>query len=171
MKKSLSDYALLAEVVSAIAVVVSLVFVGLQVRQGADETAANTNALYIESYQDLVNNINTSTSILADNPEFAEIFVRITAGGEFGDPIEEFRFGIYLFQIFRHGDLAYRQFENNLIDEETTLSALQIVRVNTISKRGRLFWEQFIATLGNQRYVDFVESMPAICPPGWDCDD
>ena len=45
MKEKLQEYALLAEIFSAIAVVLSLIFVGLQIRQGAEETAANTAAI------------------------------------------------------------------------------------------------------------------------------
>jgi len=45
VKEKLQEYALLAEIFSAIAVVLSLIFVGLQIRQGAEETAANTAAI------------------------------------------------------------------------------------------------------------------------------
>jgi hypothetical protein len=45
MKEKLQEYALIAEIVSAACIVLSLIFVGLQVRQGAEETAANTAAV------------------------------------------------------------------------------------------------------------------------------
>ena len=42
MKEKLQEYALIAEIISAIAIVLSLIFVGLQVRQGSEATDANT---------------------------------------------------------------------------------------------------------------------------------
>ena len=45
MKAKLEEYAFIAQIVSAVAIVVSLVFVGLQVRLGAQETAANSEAI------------------------------------------------------------------------------------------------------------------------------
>ena len=45
VKEKLQEYALIAEIISAAAVVADLVFVGLVVRQGAEETAANTVAI------------------------------------------------------------------------------------------------------------------------------
>ena len=45
MKQKLQEYALVAEIISAICIVLSLIFVGLQVRQGAQETQENSVAL------------------------------------------------------------------------------------------------------------------------------
>ena len=45
MKEKLQEYALLAEVISAIAIVISLIFVGFQINQGNLETALNTKAI------------------------------------------------------------------------------------------------------------------------------
>ena len=45
MKEKLQQYALVAEIVSALAIVLSLIFVGLQVKQGSEQTAANTEAI------------------------------------------------------------------------------------------------------------------------------
>ena len=42
MKEKLQEYALLAEVISAIAIVISLIFVGLQIQEGNRETRAAT---------------------------------------------------------------------------------------------------------------------------------
>lgn len=45
MKEKLQEYALIAEIVSALCIVLSLIFVGLQVQQGAEETAQNSRVL------------------------------------------------------------------------------------------------------------------------------
>ena len=63
MKRSLSDYALLAEIVGAIAVVVSLIYVGISVNQ-------NTSALMVANHQALVAMDQDTTDWFKD-PEFA----------------------------------------------------------------------------------------------------
>ena len=47
----LKDYAFVAEILSAVAVVASLIFVGFQVQQQAEETALNTRAIQVGAYQ------------------------------------------------------------------------------------------------------------------------
>jgi len=41
MKEKLQEYALIAEIISGIAIVISLVFVGIQIQQGTEETVAS----------------------------------------------------------------------------------------------------------------------------------
>jgi len=45
MKEKLQEYALIAEMISAICIVLSLVFVGLQVRQGVPHRALNRKSM------------------------------------------------------------------------------------------------------------------------------
>jgi hypothetical protein len=61
----LEKWALIAEIVSAFAIVLSLIFVGIQISQSSDETALNTSAIQVGAYQELVGqimDINTSVS-------------------------------------------------------------------------------------------------------------
>jgi len=45
VKEKLQEYALIAEIIGAVAIVFSLVFVGVQVQQGSIQTEANTEAI------------------------------------------------------------------------------------------------------------------------------
>jgi len=51
MKEKLQEYALVAEIIGGVAIVISLVFVGVQVSQTAEETATNTTAIRASAYQ------------------------------------------------------------------------------------------------------------------------
>lgn len=44
MKEKLQEYALVAEIISALAVVAGLVFVGLEINQSTEQNALNTRA-------------------------------------------------------------------------------------------------------------------------------
>jgi len=76
----LEKWALIAEILSAMAVVASLVFVGLQVRQGAEETALNTRTIQTSAYQDLTAQLGTLNTLVIDNSDFAEALSRFNQG-------------------------------------------------------------------------------------------
>ena len=71
MKDKLQEYALIAEIISAICIVLSLIFVGLQVRQGAEETAANTAAIQSTVRQSLMEADKDLLLFAAGNPQVA----------------------------------------------------------------------------------------------------
>ena len=48
----------IAEIASAVAVVISLVFVGLEIRNSAEQSNLNTQALQISAYQSLMESIS-----------------------------------------------------------------------------------------------------------------
>ena len=54
----LERWALIAEIVGGVAIVLSLIFVGLQVRQSAEQTALNTDAIRADAIQSLVGQIS-----------------------------------------------------------------------------------------------------------------
>jgi hypothetical protein len=69
MKEKLQEYALIAEIISAICIVLSLIFVGLQVRQGAEETAANTAAIRGSVRQSLMEADKDLLLFAVENPD------------------------------------------------------------------------------------------------------
>jgi len=75
MSKKLQDFALVAEIVGAIAVVISLIFVGLSVRQ-------NTDAVQVANHQALVAMDSEKNTWLRD-PEFAAVYE--TARNDFSE--------------------------------------------------------------------------------------
>jgi hypothetical protein len=71
---------MLAEVGSATAVVVTLVFAGLQLREASRQTALNTTSVQVAAYQDLNAQISHFNELLLDL-EVDHVFDRITDSG------------------------------------------------------------------------------------------
>lgn len=65
---SLQDWGALGELVGGLAIIVSLLYVGLQIRQGASATRAATNQAFTEQFSDLILQIT--------RPELRDIFWR-----------------------------------------------------------------------------------------------
>jgi hypothetical protein len=118
---------LITEVGSAIAVVVSLVFVGLEVRETARQTELNTEAIRIAAYQDLISQISSINELVLE-PEAAAAYAHLsspdTDWGTLSDE-EQARVTRIFFLLVRHADMAYYQFEKGLLPEDRLESALR----------------------------------------------
>lgn len=124
MKDKLQEYALIAEIISAFAVVASLIFVGLEIRQSSEETLQNTRALEINAYQDLISQISSMNKLVIEDPTFAELYDRVIQGEIPQNGTEKRRIDAYFILSARHGDMAYRQYRAGLIDQASLNSAL-----------------------------------------------
>ena len=159
MKQNLREYALLAEILSATAVVASLIFVGFQVQQQSDETALNTRAIETAAYQDLISQISQINTLVIENGDFATIRDKGFRGIEFENEAERDRFNAYVNLLGRHGDLAYRQYTQGLISENDLNSVLTPLRVMILgSEAFRNRWLQLARGL-DPEYVQHVEEL------------
>ena len=137
----LEKWALLAEILSAIAVVSSLVFVGLQVRQGAEETALNTRAIQVNAYQNLTAQLSTVNSLVIENSDLAEAFSRIYQPDAPVSELAEIKLRSLMTLVYRHGEMAFVQYQNGLIGESQLESMLAPVVAVLASETGRQTWE------------------------------
>jgi hypothetical protein len=158
----LERWALIAEILSAVAVVVSLIFVGLQVRQGADETALNTKAIQTSAYQDLAAQISNLNVVLIENPELIELIERVRAGEELSSAVESRQVSSFVLNVFRHGEMAYIQYENGLIDEPSMVAMLSPVQFMLNVEYGREVWTATGGREGlNPRFISYVDELTA----------
>jgi len=129
MKERLQEYALIAEIVSALAVVAGLIFVGLEIRQSTDQAALNTRAIEVAAYQDLIGQIIDINRDVINDAELMDIVHRGQANEiDPFDQIESGRYNRYIIIITRHADLACFQYKQGLISAERMAAALEIFR-------------------------------------------
>jgi hypothetical protein len=160
----LHTFAIWAEIVAAVAVVVSLVFVGLQIRQGTAETALNTRVAEAAAYQDLQAQLTVITTVQIEHPELRRVLSRVHSG----EALDEDDHRLYLAfarLIIRLGDLAYYQRQTQLIDDARLASMLSPLRVEVLSNSlGRSIWESMAGSLV-QGFVDYVDKTLLAEPP------
>ena len=128
----------LAEATGFIAIIASLVFVGIESRNSTKQSMLNTQALEITAYQALMSNINDVNALSLESPIAAEAMAKIWSDEAFD--AEQFQLERVLYILFRHGDLAFYMYERGAIDEERLRSAIAPVPIN--SEVGRDFWER-----------------------------
>ena len=84
-----------AEAIGFLAIIASLVFVGIETRNSTKQSELNTQALEIAAYQALMSNIDNVNALSLESPAAAATMARIW-----------------------DGDLAYFMYERGAIDEE-----------------------------------------------------
>ena len=135
---------LLAQIASAAAVAISLVFVALEVRETAEQTALNTVSLQVTAYQELIGQIDEWNRVMLD-PDLAELWGRVRdTNGDWSEfsAIDERRARSLLFLLFRHADMAFYQYERGMLPDERLESALVPFYSTLDAPMGREHWER-----------------------------
>ena len=122
------------------AIIASLIFVGIETRNSTKQAALTTQAMEISAYQELMDNIAELNTLVVQDAEVAAFLYRAYRTTEELTDLEKFRLGRNIFLRFRHGDIAYFQFEREAIDEARLRSALQVLNLG--NPRVREFWDQ-----------------------------
>ena len=139
------------EGVGVIAIIASLVFVGIETRNSTRQSALTTQALEITAYQELMTNIE-ELNILSLQSESTAVVMRSL--WEPGEDLDDFRQTRALYLLLRHGDMAFFLYERGAIDEERLRSAIAPIDLNNPIIRD--FWNARKSTFasGYQNYMD-----------------
>lgn len=133
MKEKLQEYALIAEIVSALAVVAGLIFVGLEINQSTDQNVLNTRAMEADGYQNLIGQIIEINNLAINNSELNEIVMKGNSG-ELTDPYELNRFSTWRINILRHADMACYQYQLGVLDEKRLAASMAIFMATVYPK-------------------------------------
>ena len=109
MKEKLQEYALIAEIVGGIAIVASLLFVGLQINQN--------NKLIEASAMNASNERTDNTSRMGIEYGISEIILKIRDKEELSLS-ERARLTVFVETLLRHFETTYFQYSLGLINEE-----------------------------------------------------
>jgi len=147
MNQKLSDWASIAEIISAVAIVISLIFVGMEIRR-------NTEAEYLSSYDRLLAEMTDWRMTLATNPETlaAWFSYQEAVDPESVDPTVWRTgqvVGTALVQIYERayyarvygsiGDAEWSRFERNMCNPDS-----QTIPKLTSTSRSRRFSQEFL---------------------------
>jgi hypothetical protein len=109
-KLALSDWAELAEILAGIAVVLSLIYVGVQVRQ-------NTQAIEIAAAQQSHDAYRQAQIAIMEEPTMAVALEKAYSNQQLS-PVEALQVETYIHFIFSNWELAYLNHEKRLLDNE-----------------------------------------------------
>lgn len=145
---TLEQGANLAEILGAVVVVATLIYLSVQVRQG-------TELLRSESRQALVANDLAS---LAANFNNADVFAKYVSGEDLSAE-DQLRLSFMFTLDLRNREFEYFQYTNGLLDEQTWLAYRHVVLVNHSTGLGRAWWERIGRGLVDPKFADLVDEM------------
>ena len=139
----------LGELVSAIAVVVSLIYVGIQVKQ-------NTRAIRSNTLQNISENQLNIYALLAANGDLAEIGYKAATGTGSDKGVEHFRFTAWMHTAFRSLENAYYQHQDGALDERNWQGLCRQYGPLLQAGLNRKYWEErkFIYSDEFKAFVD-----------------
>jgi hypothetical protein len=138
----------LAELVASIAIVVTLVYLTIQVRQ-------NTEALNAQSRQSVLTSAQTELLTSVAHPE---MIVAITKPGALTAE-ENIELDAYLTASMRSREFSWLQFQSGLIDEEQWKTELAVIRSIMSAPRIRLWWTRLGRTYVSSEFAAFVDGL------------
>lgn len=150
MKEKLQEYALIAEIVGGIAVVISLIYVAISVQE-------NTAAIQSASAQSVTNASTELLLTIAENENLADLRMRGRADFESLEPLERSRYGLLLRQQWVHLQNIYVQYTLGVLEEAVwhTYNTIICDEMAVIKDR----WPGQKAVL-SQSFVEVVEKCP-----------
>jgi hypothetical protein len=112
------------EFIGSIAVVVTLIYLAIQVRQNSQQIRDNVSSLQVSAYQDLMSRIADMNKLSIENPEWVEIVQKASRNPDELTDSELSRYFTYTIMLTRHADMAFMQYERGLLDRERFISSL-----------------------------------------------
>ncbi len=149
---TLEQYASWAEIIGVIIVVVTLLYLTVQVRQG-------THLMRSQSRQVLLNNTREHLLAYIDN---VDLFEKL-AGEEKLSPADQLRFSVLWIINMRSREHEWFQYRDGTLDERAWLSYRQIIRLTLSSKRHRTWWKKHIGSL-DPDFVEMVDQLISETP-------
>jgi hypothetical protein len=106
MRRTLSDWSSIAEIAAAFGVILSLIFVGHQIKEGNEETRASTMRAALE----------TEMAFQSEVLRYGDTWEKISAGTPITDPVETRR-GIILFSMLMTAqENRYHQYQAGYLE-------------------------------------------------------
>jgi hypothetical protein len=113
---SLDEWGTIAEIVGALAVVITLVYLAIQVKHSKESLDANTKAIRGQSISDVTRNVHDQMQMLAQGHDMTEWFGKFVTG-ETLDSKDALLTDAFLSAIFMARQNEFLQWQQGLLDE------------------------------------------------------
>ncbi len=146
---TLLEWGALGELIGGIAIIVSLIYVGLQIKQNTETLKLNTIHNTAEDMADLY-------LVPAENSEFADIFFRGLQDIHALEGIDRLRFYGFLHKFFRTYENVHYQFTRGALEAEPFKGITKQFIFVTSTPGGQVYWPERKSWYNKefQAYVD-----------------
>jgi hypothetical protein len=150
---NLDDLGNLAELVAAIGVMVSLIYLAFQIRRSSETERMST-------YRAIVSDFGSLNQSIASDPELALLFANgLETFGELTE-VEKARLSQYFYSIFRYFENMYYQHTRGYLDDEVWIGWQRMILTYFQRPGFQVWWEQRRLVF-NPKFVEFLETTEA----------
>lgn len=140
----------IGELVSTIAVITSLIYVALQIRQ-------NTHTIKLNSAQNLSHELRESLALLVADAELSNIHLRAMQDIDGLDPGDKFRFYMFLNNVFRVYENAHYQNTQGTVDKSVWNGMLGNMNATKLMSGYKAFWNDR-KNIFSKEFQEFYDS-------------
>ena len=156
---SVDSLVAIAEIVSAIAVVVTLIYLAIQIKHSKESLDANTKAIRGQAISDITRNVHDQMHMLIQGHDVAAAFQRFATEESLGK-LDAFLLDSVLSAIFVARQNEFFQWKQGLLDEDVFRSLHHVILSCLGSPNGQHWWENE----GRRMYTpDFIEFVDKLC--------
>ena len=145
----------IGEIIAALGVVVSLVYLARQIQTNTKSTAVGATSAYLQGYSDL-------NSILMDNRDFAKTFFEGYYSYDELDGVEKSQYHVAMWQWFYFWDSMFTLEREGLLPKARWEAIRSQIRHSLAMPGPRAVWEAEGKLLINSELVAEIESWPAV---------
>ncbi len=120
-------------VLANIGVIANIVFLAIEINQ-------NTRSEEISAYQELMSQISRISELAIQNPEAADAALGRPGTAESMESMQTNQFALL---IFRHGDMAFYQYQRGVISRQRLEPALSVLTSTVCGENYRAAWQLF----------------------------
>ena len=147
---TLLEWGALGELIGGIGIIVSLIYVGLQVKQ-------NTAALQVSTVHDTMEDFADLYLVPAQNREFADIFFKGLQDISALEGVDRLRFYSYLHKFFRTSENAHYQFTHGALEAKPFKGIANQYIFLTSMPGTQVYWQERKSCYNEEfRYVDVI---------------
>jgi len=155
----------IAALVGAIAVVGTLVYLAVQIKQSKEALEANTKALRAQAISDVTRNVHEHSHMLLQGQDVAAALSRWASDGDLESHdaiLMDFFFGAVI--VARQNE--YLQWKQGLLDEDVFRAMHHVTLTVLQSRHGRHWWNHEASRMLAPDFVAFVEELQRSSSPG-----
>lgn len=151
-----------AEALGVLAILVSLVYVAMQIRQNSQLIASTIEASRLAAFERNIESGNRIRELLILNPDLTELFIRARQSYKALNAAEKFRYGLLMRNMLSAVQGAYVR-QQSVQHDPHEFEGLERVVDSLLEGRGGREWLESADPDWRPEFRDFVADRAAVC--------
>jgi hypothetical protein len=161
----LEDLGNIGDFLGGIGVVVTLIYLALQIRQNSSQIVQNTKAVQANAYQAITLNHTSYNEWFVVHRDVADLIVKVTSDPDSLDEVDRLRLSGLSSAMFRNFENLHEQFRAGLVTQEQWLGWSRLLTgMFTRNPAHRWFWLQGGSGCHTPEYQDYINQLFSSIP-------